>query len=157
MKHITTQQLDLLFQSYPISRRLRSNLRYNLDVIDWDEREFVTLTDKQGDEGVFISEVSGAELMYYSLRKRNANQAGRIEAIICDICATWQSGPRSATITFQKTKATATFLVCADLACCDHVRDKTEAAIVSRSQLREHITPEDRIRRLQLNLGRMLI
>jgi hypothetical protein len=156
MKRYTNSQLEELMKQYAIGKRLRTDLRYNAKAMNWHEQDFVVITNKQGSEGVLLSDFNGAEAVQYGLRKRGANSSGRIEAIICDICATWQSGPRSATITFQKDRGSATFLVCADLACSDHVRDKTEAAIISRAQLREHMTTEDRISRLQQNLARIL-
>jgi len=156
MKQRTATQLDDQLKQYAISKRLRADLRYNLDAINWDEQDFIVVTNKQGSEGVLFSDVSEHEAMQYELRKRGANASGRVEAIICDICATWQSGPRSATITFRKARGNATFLVCSDLGCSDHVRNKTEASIISRTQLREHITSEGRIARLHERLARIL-
>lgn len=156
MRKITDKQLQTLFKQYKIGLRLQKSLRFSLDDILWDGYEFVTLTNKQGNEGVILSEVPGVEIASYELRKRGANAQGRTAAIICDICATWQAGPRSATITFKKPGMSASFLVCADLACCKHVRDMTDDAKTSRAQLREDIDVDGRIARIERNLARIL-
>lgn len=103
-----------------------------------------------------IETPGGTVATTFRLEKRAANSSGRTEAIICDICATWQRGSHSAALTFTKEKSTTTFLVCGDLDCSLHVRDKTPAAVLSRTQLREHITPEERVERLRRRLAAML-
>ena len=156
MRQLNRSQIEDALRLYNIGLRLRGSLRYDLDELDWSQREFITLTNRQGNEGVLFSEVTGAGAIAYRLQKRQAGSSGRIESIICDICMTWQAGSRSATITFQKERGSASFLVCADLACCDHVRNKTLDALISREQLREHISIEARIERLERNLARLL-
>jgi hypothetical protein len=156
MRQLDRAQVEDALRLYNIGRRLRGSLRYDLDAVDWSQCEFITLTNKQRNEGVLFSEVTGAGVIAYQLQRRRAGSSGRTESIICDICMTWQAGSRSATITFEKARGTASFLVCADLACCDHVRNKTLDALISREQLREHISIEARIERLERNLARIL-
>jgi len=156
MRQLDKSQIEDALRLYDIGRRLRASLRYNLDEVDWSQREFTVLTNREGNEGVLLSDVTRVGVIAYRLKKRRAGVSGRTESIICDICMTWQAGSRSATITFEKARGSSSFLVCADLACCDHVRNKTLDALISRGQLREHISVEARIDRLQRNLERIL-
>jgi hypothetical protein len=79
---------------------------------------------------------------------------GRTKAIICDFCYTWQRGGNAGRITFHRPSDghSFTFLCCADLNCGLHVRGKTPAATLSRAQLHEDLTPEQRVSRLSNKL-----
>ena len=145
-----------MVQAARIPRRLAGALRYQPESISHPEaRDFLAVTNKSGSEGVLLYDNT---LLYpFTLQSRHANSTGRVEAIICDICATWQRGTNSASITFARSRThSASFLVCADLACSLHVRDLTPAAQLSRTQLREHTTPDVRVARLHARLAAIL-
>ncbi len=138
-----------------IKPRLRRIVRYvPEEIIAPEHRDFLAVTDKSGNHGVIIF---GQRIVPFELSPRIAKSSGSVAAVICDICATWRRGPESASITFPKgDKRTVSYLVCADLSCSLHVRGLTNAGLVSRSQIREDISPEDRITRLTTRLATML-
>ena len=139
-----------------IKLRLRRELRFvPEEITDWEDRDFLPVFNKSHSEGVLIAFLEPLRVMPFRLQKRTANTIGRVEAIICDICATWQRGSSSAVITFPKENSSISFLVCADLNCSLHVRNKTEQAKLSRTQLRENNTVEQRVERLKTRLRNM--
>lgn len=152
---LSREELIELLKDHRISKRLMRDLRYVPEEITHPEsRDFLTITNKSLSEGVLLYEDYAVS---FSLAKRSANRSGRVEAIICDICATWRRGTGSAVLTFKKSATrSASFLVCLDLDCSLHVRDMTEASKLSRTQLREHITPEARVERLRIRLEALL-
>lgn len=156
MSPVTREQFGELTKS--LKQRLRRELRFvPEEITDWQDRDFLAVTNKQGNEGVLIIPFLNDAVVPFSLQTRKPNAKGRIEAIICDICATWQRGPHSAVITFADgDRRTVSFLCCADLDCSLHVRDKTAAAKLSRTQLHEQILPTDRIARLKQRLEAMI-
>lgn len=138
-----------------IKPRLRKILRFvPEEITDWDARDFLAVTDKSGNEGVLLyRDVT----VPFTLSPRVARTGGQVAAIICDICATWRRGPESAVLTLPKgDRRSVSYLVCADLNCSLHVRAMTDAGMVSRSQIREDITPERRIERLHERLAAIL-
>ncbi len=145
----------LLVKSSPAKLRLRKILRFvPEEVTNWDLLDFLVVTDKSGREGVLLY---GDVVAPFMLHPRTAKSSGRVEAIICDICATWRRGTESATITFQAgERRSVSHLICADLACSLHVRGLTDASVLSRSQLREDITPDARVARLNTRLAAIL-
>jgi len=148
-------ELNESLKSQRVSRRLVRDLRYvPEEITSIDDRDFLSITTKSGNEGVLLFE----HVMYpFELQRRAPNAAGRVEAIICDFCATWQRGTASALITFKKSeRRSVSHLVCADLDCSLHVRDLTPASKISRTQLREHITLEARVQRLHDRLTELL-
>jgi len=151
----TRQELETRLKDAHISKRLMRDIRYVPEEINnVDKRDLLTITTKSGNEGVLIF---GDHLVQFSLERRRPNTAGRVEAILCDICATWQRGTNSAVLTFKISSThTISHLVCADLDCSLHVRDLTDASKLSRTQLRESITPDGRIARLHERLEAML-
>lgn len=123
---------------------------------DWSEYELVAIRDKTDDKGVLLlrprDEIYVVE---YELSRRIVDsQTGRTRAVICDFCFTWQPGSNAASITFiqPRSKRKVTFLCCADLDCSRHVRTLTDASKMSRAQLREYLSNEDRIERLKRKL-----
>lgn len=157
MKPFSRQQFTDLVVRARVKLRLQRELRYVPEEIrDWEERDFLAVMNKSRTEGVlivpFIDRVIAFELRSLKARANGALPA----AVICDFCATWQRSTRAATITFSKDKRSLTFLVCADLNCSLHVRDKTEEARVSRTQLREDITEEGRVERLLRRMTEIL-
>ncbi|MGB4768653.1 MAG: FBP domain-containing protein [Candidatus Saccharimonas sp.] len=151
MLPINRDAFALLVKSSPAKLRLRKTLRFvPEEVTNWELRDFLIVTDKSGREGVLLY---GEEVVPFTLHPRTAKSSGRVEAIICDICATWRRGTESATITFQAgDRRSVSHLVCTDLDCSLHVRGLTDASVLSRSQLREDITPDARVARLHMRL-----
>lgn len=144
-----------LLKNNRVSKRLVRDLRYVPEEISHaSSRDFLAVTVKSGGEGVLLFE---SNVYPFELRRRGPNAAGRVEAIICDFCSTWQRGTASALITLKKSERnTVSYLVCGDLECSLHVRDMTPASKLSRAQLREHILPEARIERLHRRLREVL-
>jgi hypothetical protein len=138
-----------------IKPRLRKILRFvPEEITDWEARDFIALTDKSGNEGVLLYQ---DETVSFTLSPRVARAGGQVAAVICDICATWRRGPESAVLTLPKgDNRSVSYLVCADLQCSLHVRGMTDAGILSRSQIREDITPDRRIERLRERLAAIL-
>ena len=134
-----------------VKPRLRRELRFVPEEIsDWQDRDFLAVTNRSKSEGVLLFDDD--RVVPFELQRRKPNVAGQLVAIICDFCATWQRGTNSAIITFYRAKSTQSFLVCGDLNCSLHVRDKTPEAKLSRVQLRENNTTERRIERLNTKL-----
>lgn len=131
--------------------RLRRELRFVPEEIsNWADRDFIAVTNRSKSEGVLVFD--DRRVAAFQLQSRKPNPAGQLVAIICDFCATWQRGTNSAIITFAKEKSTQSFLVCGDLNCSLHVRDKTPEAKLSRVQLRENNTVQERIERMKAKL-----
>jgi len=151
MHKITREELAERLAGARIKQRLRKALRFvPEEVTDWDNRDFLAVTDKAGNEGVLIYQDATVS---FTLSPRAARNGGRVTAIICDICATWRRGPESAMLTLPKgDNRSVSYLVCADLDCSLHVRAMTSAGILSRSQIREDITPDRRVERLRERL-----
>lgn len=158
MNQLTNQIVTDLLRQASIPARLIKSLRFTMEAMsDWEDRDFIAIFNKAHTEGVLIAPLDTVFAVPFQLNKRPANAAGRIEPIVCDFCATWQQGSNSANIRFQKTHSSVNYLVCADLQCSLHVRDKTDEAKLSRMQLREVITKEKRIERLCERLQARLI
>ena len=155
MNALTRDELTARLQAARVKPRLRRDLKFVPEQItQWEHRDFLAVFDKPRGHGVLIF---GDHTMPFELSARQPNSSGRVEAILCDICATWQRGTHSAVITFQKgDKATVSYLVCADLDCSLHVRDLTPAAKISRTQLREDIQPQARVLRLRTHLHNII-
>lgn len=155
MKLPTRDELTDILKQRRISKRLSVNLRYvPEEITSADLRVFLAVLDKAGNEGILLY---GDTIVPIQVAKRTANSRGRTEAIICDICATWRRGTASAVLTIRHSSThTSSYLVCADLDCSLHVRDLTEASKLSRTQLRESITSEARVARLESRLNSIL-
>jgi len=155
MKALTKQEFIDLLAISSVRPRLRRELRFVPgEITDWDDRDFLVATTKGGNEGVMILPDNNMRVLSFRLQARKPNAKGRIEAIICDLCATWQRGTHSAMITFDRGDGSSvSFLCCGDLQCSLHVRGKTAASTLSRTQLREDITPQGRVTRLQDRLA----
>lgn len=157
MEPVTREAFAGFIAASAVRPRLKRELRFvPEEITDWGNRDFIAVTTKSGAEGVIIAPLNTLYVVPFQLQNRKPNASGRTEAIICDLCATWQRGSNSAVITFSKNKGSVTFLCCADLLCSLHVRDKTNAAKLSRTQLRETITVEGRIERLRTKLAQIL-
>jgi hypothetical protein len=160
MQKIIAKQFESLLEQAHIKPRLRRELRFTPGTyMGWDDLEFIGITDRNGDRGVLLIEpYKQLFVVPYELSRRITDrQTGRTKPIICDICYTWQAGSNAGRITFLRPADahTITFLCCADLDCCNHVRNKTKAASLSRAQLHEDLTTEQRIERLKARLQQL--
>lgn len=146
-----------MVEAAKIKPRIKRDLRFAPEEIaDWDNRDFIAVTNRPRSEGVLIAPLDTLYVVPFRLQRRMSNANGRTEAIICDICATWQRGSNSAIITFDHQKSSVSFLCCADLLCSLHVRDKTAQSVLSRTQLRESITDHGRVERLKTRLAKII-
>lgn len=147
MNSLTREEFTRRMDAATIKPRLSRELRLvPEEIANWEQRDFLAVPTKSKNEGVLLY---GDHTTAFMLSKRKPGASGRIEPIICDLCATWQRGSNSATITFMRSdKSTVSYLCCADLDCSLHVRGLTPASKLARTQLREDITLERRIQRL---------
>jgi len=153
MTPITRDELTGLLNANRIRPRLKRELRFVPEEIeDWADRDFLAVMNRSRTEGVLVVPFDITVVLPFRLSKRTPNYAGRTEAIICDFCATWQSGTHSGVLTFELASKSVSYLVCGDLNCSLHVRDKTAESKRSRTQLRETMTIEARIERLRSRL-----
>lgn len=158
MKQIDRDTLDALLAAAGVRARLRRELRFTSETItDWDEREYIAISDRTGNKGVLVIELeSGRYVTPYTLTGRLVNkQTGRSKPVICDLCYTWQASGKGAQISFTRSADGhgITLLSCADLDCSRHVRSKTAAAVLSRANLREDLTDAQRVDRLHKKLA----
>ena len=147
MNSLTREEFTQRIGAAVLKPRLVRELRFVPEEIDnWEYRDFLAVFTKSKHEGVLLYE---AAAIPFATGKRKPGVSGRVEPIICDLCATWQRGSNSATITFTRSdKSTISYLCCADLDCSLHVRGLTDAGLLARTQMREDITPDRRIIRL---------
>jgi hypothetical protein len=155
MNSLTREEFARRLGMAGLKPRLARELRFvPEEITNWEQRDFLAIFTKSKNEGVLLY---GDHTVAFMLSKRKPGVSGRIEPIICDLCATWQRGSNSATITFvRKDKSTVSYLCCEDLDCSLHVRGLTNAGKLARTQLREAITPERRIRRLYTKTSAIL-
>jgi len=147
-----------------VKPRLRRELRFvtsteNVDDEQWHDSEFISIADRSGNNGVLLLELEKClYVLPYELKTGIVSSAtGRSQSVICDLCRTWQYGDKSGSITFVlDKKSTVSYLCCADLKCSQHIRNKTQAAHISRAQLREDLSIEQRVRRLESRLMRLV-
>jgi hypothetical protein len=164
MKKLTLPQFNAIIDGRSLKPRLKADLRFvtyteNLSDEEWNDRELLAIADRNNAKGVLL--VSLDEEFYvipYEFKSGiTSSTTGRSQSIICDFCQTWQYGDKAGSISFPKSRTeTVSYICCADLKCSMHVRTITPASKVSRAQLREDITPEQRIERLKLRLKRFL-
>lgn len=152
---VSREEFAAQLRTTNIKPRLVRELRFVPEEIgDWEYRDFLAVLTKSKNAGVLLYEDS---TIPFALGKRKPGVSGRVEAIICDLCATWQRGSNSAVITFTKSDtSTASYLCCADLNCSLHVRGLTDVGLLARTQLREDIVPERRIERLHTKIRAIL-
>lgn len=158
MRILTAEAFQQVLELAHIRPRTKREVRFASSVARmneeaWLQTELIPITDRAGNKGVVVME-SGGRLYAtsYEISRGIMSKTGKAQPIICDFCRTWQTGSRSGSITLQKPGRDAgsiTFLCCADLECSKHVRNLTSAAKTSRSQLREDMTVEQRIARLE--------
>jgi len=155
MNSLTREEFTQRMDAATIKPRLARELRFvPEEITNWERRDFLAVLTKSKNEGVLLY---GDHTAAFMLSKRKPGASGRIEPIICDLCAMWQRGSNSATIAFTRSdKTTVSYLCCTDLNCSLHVRGLTAAGKLARTQLREDITPEHRIERLHMRLTRIV-
>ncbi len=159
MRHLTVHTFSDLLDTHDIKKKIASELKFNPEAIrDWGERDFIAITDRHHSKGVLVVDLDTMFLVPFRLQMRKASSVtGRVEAVICDLCSTWQRGSNSAVITFDRSdRSSLSYLCCADLLCSLHIRDVTPQAKLSRTQLREQTTPDRRIERLRENLKKIV-
>lgn len=152
----------LLGQMTTIKPRVKREVRFTTSVADiadteWAMRELVAIYDKSKRRGILL--LQPYESLYVIAFEqggvvRDAG-SGRSKAVICDFCYTWRSSGNAGLVTFYadaRTLNSTSQLCCFDLACSLHVRTKTKDALLSRAQLREHLTNDDRVDRLKEHL-----
>lgn len=156
MKKITSDTINHLLEATRMPKRLQRELVYKPDNYDWVASDFIIVTNKARLEGLFVCEVNDEPTgLYYQLHSVKPDASGRRKPYICDFCSTWLRPSRSCIITFilpKKQHHSVSYRCCLDLHCSLNVRSQTEDAIHSRVQLREDLSEEERISRLQNRL-----
>jgi hypothetical protein len=164
MRTFNQEQFGLILQQVDMKPRLKKELKFVNSIAhlseDWSDYELIAITDRTGNKGVLVLQPEDALYVTpYELSRRIIDsKTGRGRAIICDFCYTWQPGSNAASITFTHpgTKHLIRFLCCGDLACSQHVRTATKASVVSRTQIREDLSDDDRIARLKTRLTKKI-
>jgi hypothetical protein len=164
MKTLDQDAFMTLLQQADIKPRLKKELKFVSSTAqlaaDWSGYELVFIADRTGDKGILLLQPDDAlYIVQCEVARRIVDAStGRDRAIICDLCYTWQPGGNAASITFTHatTKHKVRFLCCGDLACSQHVRTLTKASRVSRAQLRESLSNEERTARLRLKLKKLV-
>lgn len=159
MRKITAEQFQALLAKALIKPRIKREVRFansvsHLDDNAWAQTEILPISDRAGNKGILLLKADDDSVFMasYELSRGITSSTGKAQPIICDFCRTWQTGSRSGSITLDKPgrdTGSISFLCCADLECSKHVRNLTSASKTSRSQLREDMTPEQRIARLE--------
>lgn len=165
MRTLNFNSFNEIIKTVHVKPRLRSQLKFikSTEVFpdDWSSFELIAISDRTGDKGVLLLEPENdLYIVQYELSRKIIDfTTGRRRAIICDFCYTWQSGSKASSIVFSLPDSSRKvgFLCCGDLKCSQHVRTATKAAMVSRTQLRENMTNEDRIVRLKSRLMEKII
>lgn len=160
MDAITKEEFTNLLRQEHIKPRLARELRFTPDEVhDWSDREILAITSRSENEGLLLVDLGHFYVLPFTMSKRITNkQTGRSTPITCDFCYTWQRGGSAGSITFTRTEDghTFTFLCCGDLDCSLHIRNKTAASALSRTQLHEDMTIEQRIARLHKKLEEVI-
>lgn len=166
MKKLDLEQFNQLIVASSVKPRLKRELRFttsteHLSDEDWRSTELLAVTDRSGNKGVIIIEIHDKTYVLPCEFKKGLTSAvsGRTQPITCDFCVTWQSGLRAGSILFTGVKGATSnvgYLCCGDLLCSRHVRSLTDASKISRAQLREDMTPEQRIERLVSRLQKIV-
>ncbi len=162
MKAITTERYDQVIAASGLKPKFVRELRPRFDLVsDWEDREFLPITNRSGNDGVlWVEHGGGVYVLPYSLSRGIIDKAsGRARPVICDLCYTQQLGTAAARISFAmpgRGGASRSLLCCANLDCNEHARGKTKASLRSKTQLRESISVGDRVLRLHRRLGELL-
>jgi hypothetical protein len=160
MKKIDVEEFNRLLKEDGFIRpKLKRELKFNNSVAgltdeEWELSEMIPIFDRAGNHGVLLVEVVPEEryIIPFDLTVGLAGSDGRTKPVICDFCRTWRPGSQAGSISFPRDKRSVNsvgFLCCGDLKCSMNVRDRTDAARRSRTQVREDITVEGRVARLR--------
>lgn len=161
MKKLTLSEFNELIANSGIKPRLKSELRFvssteQLSDEEWADRELLSITDRNGNKGVLLVWLDNTlSVLPYEMKFGiTSASTGRSQSVICDFCQTWQYGNKAGSISFAKSRTSSvSYLVCGDLKCSMHVRNKTKEAWTSRAQLREDMSIEQRVERLNERLS----
>lgn len=159
MNKLSRETLAEILKRHRLKARLVYSLRYVPENIeDWEDLDMLAVTDRNENVGVLLVELDDLYNMPYTLLTNMSDKlSGRSKPITCDFCYTWQKGGAGAMITFTvAVDRTISFLVCRDLKCSLHVRNRTPEAALPRSQLLEDITTEQRIIRMKSKLKNII-
>lgn len=98
------------------------------------------------DGALYVTKISKSSI--------TADKSGRLKPIICDLCYTRMPGSKIAKVTaIRKTDSHSfTWLMCNDLNCSLHSREKTTESEDSKKILGENITIDQRISRLEKHI-----
>jgi len=162
MRAITPERYDQALAASGLKKKFISELRPKFaDVDDWGQREFLAITDRSGNNGILWVDVSDAiYILPFTLSRGIIDKAtGRARSVICDLCYTQHAGTAAGRLTITmpgRTGESRSVLCCGDLACSAHVRGLTTASLKSKAQLRETITADEKVQRLQRRLGELV-
>lgn len=155
----------LLKQNMSIKPRIKRSVKFGANSIgmsadDWAEAEVIPIWNKSKTAGVLLVQPYEKPYMIgFETGKQTRDSSGRSKAVICDFCYTWRRGGDAGLVTFYSdshSNNSTSQLCCFDFDCSLHVRTKTNAATMSRAQLREHISPEGRVERLKEHLQKFI-
>lgn len=160
MRTLSQDDFSAALTGVDMQSRLKNELKFHKSVEalpgDWSDYELIAITDRTGRKGILLLQPDNdLYIVQYELsRSVIDSQTGRGRPIICDFCYTWQPGSNAASILFTKphSKLKVGFLCCGDLGCSQHVRSTTKEGMVSRTQLRENLTNQQRVDRLKSRL-----
>ena len=161
MKAVTEERVRVLCSRGGYNKKLIAELRMGpLASMDWPNLDFFVLSDKSQRKGLLFYELGGRlTAVAYAITPKHPHRDGRNVPVICDICKTWRRGGATGLLTMavvgDKRRSIGCY-ACLDLQCSLHVRNLTPQAILSRTQLREDIKPEERVARLHRNLQEIL-
>lgn len=140
--------------------RLKKELKTKQVEFDFANKEFIAVFDKSRTRGLLVCKPTifdGA--VSFGVRRIQSSAGGRLKPVTCDLCVTWLPGSKAATITLRHANTrliTHTFYCCVNLECSKNVRGKTTEALESRVHLRENLTDEQRVERLESKIMHVL-
>ena len=158
MNRLSVEQFEAILKDAPIKPRFKRDIKFRLstehmDAATWGETELLPAWNKSKNGGILLIQVADELfLVSFDATRATVDATGRSKPVICDLCYTWQPSSGGGFVTFYPDKSTGnslSLLCCLDLRCSDNVRTKTSAGLTSRTQLREHMTNEDRVERLR--------
>lgn len=156
MQMLDKSAAESIAKALKLNKNMQKRLVAPVCNADWAEYELLPIPTKDGNAGILLIEFASAlYAKMYEISTITRSKTGSLKPIICDLCRTWQAGSRAGSLTIhadRRSNNSVTLLCCKDLQCSLHVRTKTNAAKVSRTQLREHISADERIARLRTNL-----
>lgn len=155
MNVLSREQFSAILKEQRVKSRLSRELRFFPEEIEnWANLDMLAIGTRSGNEGLLLIQMESFYIISYELTTKIMTNTGRSKPITCDLCYTWHIGGKSGRITFRRTNDnhTFTFLCCGDLRCSLHVRDMTQESVLSRAQLHEDISTEQRVARQKKKL-----